>query len=87
MLRPVQSSAFRRDVKRAAKRGNDTASCASCCLEEKHLPARYKDHPLKGEWAGYRDAHIAPDWLLIYRVSGDELQLARTGAHADLFDE
>jgi len=42
-------------------------------LEEKRLPARYKDHPLKGEWAGYRVAHIAPDWRLIYRVSGDEL--------------
>jgi mRNA interferase YafQ len=51
------------------------------------LPARYKDHPLKGNWKGYRDAPIEPDWLLIYRVAGDEIHLARTGSHADLFNE
>ena len=36
-------------------------------------------------WEGYREAHIEPDWLLIYRVAGTELRLARTGSHADLF--
>ena len=51
------------------------------------LPERYQDHPLKGNWKGYRDAHIEPDWLLIYRVVGNELRLARTGTHADLFDK
>jgi len=56
-------------------------------IEQKPLPASYKDHPLKGDWNGYRDAHIEPDWLLIYRVVEEELQLARTGTHADLFDE
>jgi mRNA interferase YafQ len=42
---------------------------------------------LKGGWKGYRDAHIEPDWLLLYRVAEGELHLARTGSHADLFDE
>ena len=51
------------------------------------LPERYRDHPLRGSWKGYRDAHIEPDWLLIYRVTGDELHLVRTGTHGDLFDE
>ena len=51
------------------------------------LPERYNDHPLKGNWQGYRDAHIEPDWLLIYRIEGDELQLVRTGTHSDLFDD
>ena len=51
------------------------------------LPASYKDHPLKGDRKGYRDAHMEPDWLLIYRVAGNELHLARTGRHADLFNE
>ena len=51
------------------------------------LPERYKDHPLKGDWKGYRDAHVGPHWLLIYRVVGDELHLVRTGTHADLFSE
>jgi mRNA interferase YafQ len=54
-------------------------------VAEHELPATYKDHPLKGDWRGYRDAHVEPDWLLIYRVAGDELQLARTGSHSDLF--
>jgi mRNA interferase YafQ len=51
------------------------------------LPEWYKDHPLKGNWKGYRDAHVEPDWLPIYRIAGDELHLVRTGSHADLFDE
>jgi mRNA interferase YafQ len=51
------------------------------------LAASYQDHPLKGAWKGYRDAHIEPDWLLIYRLVGHELRLARTGSHADLFNE
>ncbi|WP_348642579.1 type II toxin-antitoxin system YafQ family toxin [Mesorhizobium sp. B2-5-9] len=42
---------------------------------------------MKGDWKGFRDAHIEPDWLLIYRVVDDELQLARTGSHSDLFNE
>ena len=50
------------------------------------LSARYREHALKGEWNGYRDAHIEPDWLLIYQVADGELRLARTGTHADLFD-
>jgi mRNA interferase YafQ len=56
-------------------------------IAREELPAIYKDHPLKGDWKGYRDAHIEPDWLLIYRIAGNELHLARTGSHADLFDE
>ena len=56
-------------------------------LQQAPLPARYRDHPLRGNWRGYRDFHVEPDWLLIYRVEGDELQLVRTGSHADLFNE
>jgi mRNA interferase YafQ len=51
------------------------------------LPERYRNHSLRGNWKSYRDAHLEPDWLLIYRVAGDELHLTRTGSHADLFDE
>ncbi len=90
MLTPVRSGAFKRDVTRAEKRGKDMGKLRALLLlliEGTPLPERYRDHPLKGEWAGWRDAHIEPDWLLIYRVAGDELQLARTGTHSDLFDE
>lgn len=86
----VRSGQFRRDVKRAQKRGKDTAKLRellALLLAGEALPERYKDHPLKGDWNGYRDAHIEPDWLLIYRIVGVELHLARTGTHADLFNE
>lgn len=57
----------------------------SLLVTGQELPQRYQDPSLKGVWKGYRDAHIEPDWLLIYRIVGDELQLVRTGTHADLF--
>ncbi len=90
MRTPVQSGQFRRDVKRAQKRGKDTSKLREILillLACDPLPERYRDHPLKGEWKGYRDAHIEPDWLLLYRVVGNDLYLIRTGTHVDLFDE
>jgi mRNA interferase YafQ len=90
VLTPVRSGRFKRDVKRAEKRGKDMdklKSVLSLLIEQKPLPARCRDHPLKGEWKGFRDLHIEPDWLLLYAVEGNELQLARTGTHSDLFDE
>lgn len=77
-------------MKRAEKRGKEMGKLrvlVALLLTGEDLPAVYKDHPLKGDWKGYRDAHIELDWLLIYRVAGDELHLARTGSHADLFNE
>ncbi len=90
MLVPVRSGQFPRDVRRAEKRGKDLRKLREALellIAGKELPAIYKDHPLKGDWKGYRDAHPEPDWLLIYRIVGDELQLARAGSHADLFAE
>ena len=90
MLTPVRSGQFKRDVKRAEKRGKDLGKLRrllTLLIGRQTLPSTYRDHPLKGNWNGYRDAHIEPDWLLIYRVAGDELLLARTGYHADLFEE
>ena len=49
------------------------------------LDEQYRDHVLVGNWRGFRECHIQPDWLLIYRVEGNELQLARTGSHSELF--
>ena len=52
------------------------------------LPEKNRDHDLSGEWAGHRECHILPDWLLIYRVEDDVLvlTLTDTGSHSDLFD-
>jgi len=49
------------------------------------LDKKYKDHELSGNWAKFRECHIKPDLLLIYKVNADELQLARLGSHSDLF--
>lgn len=51
------------------------------------LPERLRDHPLRGNWKGWRDLHIEPDWLLIYQVDAAGVRFERTGTHADLFDE
>jgi mRNA interferase YafQ len=86
----VRSGQFRRDVKRLKRRGKDVSKLREVILlllAGAPLPDRYRDHPLRGNWKGYRDVHLEPDWLLIYRVAGDELHLVRTGSHADLFDE
>lgn len=88
MRTAVRSSQFKRDVKAAEKRGKDMNKLRVLLLlliESKPLPSAYLDHPIKGPWKGYRDAHIEPDWLLIYRIAGDDLHLARTGTHAELF--
>jgi mRNA interferase YafQ len=82
MLTPVRSAQFRRDVKRAERRGKDMAKLRQLLLllTRQSLSATYRDHPLHGKWMGFRDAHIGPDWLLVYRVVGDELQLAAYAA-------
>lgn len=51
------------------------------------LSTKYRDHPLTGNWKGYREIHVEGDWLVIYRVEKQELQLVltRTGSHDDLF--
>jgi mRNA interferase YafQ len=49
------------------------------------LPPKNKDHNLGGNYHGYRECHIEPDWLLIYRQDINELLLHRTGTHSDLF--
>ncbi len=49
------------------------------------LPAKHFDHNLSGNYAGYRECHVEPDWLLIYYQNENELLLYRTGTHADLF--
>ena len=54
---------------------------------EQPLPEKYKDHALTGDWKGFRECHIQPDWLLIYKIQNDSLilTLSRTGSHSDLF--
>lgn len=51
--------------------------------EQEVLKTKYKDHALQGNWKGFRELHIQPDWLLIYKINGKKLilTLVRTGSH------
>jgi mRNA interferase YafQ len=53
---------------------------------EKTLPEANYDHPLIGNYSGYRECHIAGDWLWVYKVIGNQIFFARTGTHTDIFD-
>lgn len=54
-------------------------------LENQELEPKYKDHALTGDWNAYRDCHLEPDWLLIYKISETNLFLVRSGSHSNLF--
>lgn len=87
-MRLSQTSQFKKDIKRLQKRGKDLAKIKEVIdllLAQKPLPEKNRDHQLGGNWAGHRDCHIEPDWLLIYKVLDDEVRLERTGTHSDLF--
>jgi mRNA interferase YafQ len=90
---PVRSGRFKKDVKRVGTRGKDMSklkSVLSLLIAGDPIPPEYHDLRSKGIGKGFvmfRDLHIEPDWLLLYRIEGDELQLSRTGSHADIFDE
>lgn len=87
-----RSSAFKRDYKRESKglhrsTLDDSLKPVLVALAtDQPLDIRYRDHDLSGDWAGYRECHIKPDLLLIYRKSyTDTLRLARLGSHSELF--
>ena len=86
----VWTTQFKKDYKLALKRHLDIElldNIIRCLSRGETLPERNKDHALTGDWAQYRECHIQPDWLLVYRIDDDVLvlTLARTGTHSDLF--
>ena len=90
MLKVKDSGQFKKDYKKCYKRGLDMnllKSVVAVLAVPSVLPQNNQDHNLKGNYKGFRECHIAPDWLLIYRYNGEYLELTRTGTHADLFGE
>ena len=88
MLDVRYSTKFKRDFRLCVKRQYDLDLLQEVIDMLKipaSLPQKNVDHSLGGNYAGYRECHIAPDWLLIYRQDGSELLLYRTGTHSDLF--
>ncbi|HZK70970.1 MAG TPA: type II toxin-antitoxin system YafQ family toxin [Clostridia bacterium] len=82
------SNQFKRDVKLVSKRCYKLSSLNTVmkALEnEEVLDAKYKEHHLSGNYNGYLECHIDPDWLLIYKINGQDLYFVRTGTHSDLF--
>lgn len=90
MLQLTTTGKFRRDYKRLKKRGYDLSlleEVIDTLLREEPLDASRRDHGLVGDYTGFRECHVQPDWLLVYSVDGERLILtaARTGSHSDLF--
>lgn len=88
-MRAGRRSKFRRDVKRAKRRGKDLEKLwavvrqleANEALDQQH----HHPHRLFGDWSGHWECHIEPDWLLIWTKWDGYLVLERTGSHSDLF--
>ena len=82
------TTAFERDLRRVRKQGKDLdklETIVDLLQNGEPLAARCRPHPLRGNWTGAWDCHVDPDWILVYRVTGETLILVRTGSHAALF--
>ncbi|HRD71010.1 MAG TPA: type II toxin-antitoxin system YafQ family toxin [Legionella sp.] len=92
LLKLAPTTKFKKDLKRIIKQGKDRElinSVIETLQRQEQLPERNRDHSLVGDYKGYRECHITPDWLLIYRIrnngSIELLELTRTGSHSELF--
>ncbi len=90
MLTLNTTNQFKRDIKLIVKRGYNLELLEDVIeklLKEESLPVKYFDHALTGNYIGFRECHIRPDWLLVYAIDRDKLVLtaSRTGTHSDLF--
>lgn len=90
MLKIRYTSKFKKDYKTIIKRGYNPellTNVLDIICKEQPLPKEYKDHNLTGNYVGFKECHITPDWLLIYKIEKDilTLTLTRTGTHSDLF--
>ena len=85
-----RTNQFKKDIKLAGRRGKDLArlkAVLELLIDGESLPSQYKDHPLRGDFAGSRDCHVESDWVLIYTLmeNGGHVRFERTGTHSDLF--
>lgn len=90
MLKLSPTNAFKRDFKKIASELASTAEYIEVIYYLTHnlpLPEKYCDHGLSGNWQGFRDCHIKPDLVLIYRIDIEQnlLHLVRLGSHSELF--
>ncbi len=89
MKQIYRTTQFKKDVKRLKKQGKDFAifkQILTQLAQGNPLTEKYRDHKLSGEFAGKRECHLEPDWLLMYESGKDEMILVRMGSHAELFE-
>lgn len=90
MLKIRYSNQFKKDYKLIKKRGYNIEKLKeviNLLVQDKRLPVEYREHYLTGNYKGFKECHIGPDWLLIYKTENELLTLTvlRTGSHSDLF--
>lgn len=88
MLKPIHLRLFEKEVARAKTRGKDIEKLKEVMkllIQEAPLPPKHRNHKLKGDYVGYWECHIEPDWLLVYKKTDLHIIFARTGTHSDLF--
>jgi mRNA interferase YafQ len=90
MLKIEYTNQYSKDLKSIRKRDlpeSELNNVIKILAENLTLPVKYRDHALKGKYSGYRECHIRPDWLLVYKKDNDRLILyiIRTGSHSDIF--
>jgi mRNA interferase YafQ len=86
----IQTTRYKKELKKVLKRGHDVNLIKAIVLKLANgvpLEVKHRDHALSGSFAGFRECHITPDWLLVYLIENDimTLTLTRTGSHSDLF--
>ena len=89
MRAPSYTHQFKKDVRRMLKQGKDPVkikTVMTALVEEEPLAESFRDHILAGSFKDRRECHIEPDWLLVYKLVGDEIIFERTGTYADLFE-
>ena len=87
-MKVVRYVSFNRDVRRLKKRGKsfeEFKHVIGLLMAGETLGSEYNDHVLRGELTGWRDCHVEPDWIIIYKISRGKLFLFRTGMHKGLF--
>ncbi|PIS01061.1 MAG: type II toxin-antitoxin system mRNA interferase toxin, RelE/StbE family [Chlamydiae bacterium CG10_big_fil_rev_8_21_14_0_10_35_9] len=88
MLKPVYLKSFKKELSKAEKRGLDLEKIKSVMtdlIKEKPLDKKFHNHRLQGNFKGYWECHVTPDWLLIYKKDEKYIYFIRTGTHSDLF--
>ena len=87
MLNPVRTSRFKKEYKKSGRHDIETLNkIMKQLINQEALDPANKDHQLRGSYSDFRECHLAFDWLLIYKIDGQDIIFTRTGTHSELFE-